>query len=94
MKIAAVLHWKKNDAPGLRCFSNGDGGKYARHRIARDGNDPVKLRLVQGTWVFWPDSFGAFPTPPELTTWEAEYDARPIPKTLEERIAALEAKLP
>lgn len=92
MKWAKLLHWKTNDAPGLRCFSNGDGGKFARRRVIRDGNDPAKLRLVDDTWVYWPDSFGPFPDRATLAQWQAEFDARPKPKTIEERVAALEAR--
>jgi hypothetical protein len=91
MKIAAVLHWKTDNAPGLRCFSN--DSKFASECVKGDGNDPDDLRPVGDVLIYWPASFGPFPDAATLAVWEAEYDARPVPKTVEERVAALEGKI-
>lgn len=94
MSLIAAIHWKTNNAPGVRCFSNGDDGNYARRRIERSKEDFNKLHLVKDVWVFWPESLGPFPDEATLDSWEAEYAAQPPPKTLEERIIDLEKKSP
>lgn len=97
MKIAAVIGWKLGDPSGLRCYSNGDGGEYARRRTERDGNDPQALRLIEdatspggnGVWVFWPAALGAFPDAVTLLQWAQEYDAEQARiETLESSVAS------
>ena len=98
MKRANMIHWKTDFAPGVRCFSNTDGGQRAR-RI-NQYNVPGTLHLMpdptspggNGVWVFWPDDLGPFPDAATLAAWETDYDARPVEKTLEQRVADLERK--
>lgn len=100
MKFANVIHWKTGFAPGVRCFSNRDGGQTARRITQLENNYPGTLHLApdptssdsNGVWVFWPDDLGPFPDAARLAAWEADYDARPVEKTLEQRVADLEAR--
>jgi hypothetical protein len=89
MKLAAAIHWKTDNAPGIRCFSD---RAYAERRVLRAGGELKDLHEVAGIFVYWPPARGAFPEPATLAQWEQEYDARPVAKSIEERVAELEAK--
>jgi len=73
MKIAEVIHWKTNYAPGIQCFSDRN---YAERRVEREGGNLADLHEVGAVLVYWPPAQGAFPTAPTLAQWEAEYDAQ------------------
>ena len=75
----------------------GDVGHLAHAAVDADVNPRItaqeaKLRRVGDVWVWWPEALGEFPDAATLAQWEAELDALPAPKTVEERLAALEAK--
>jgi len=89
MRFASVIHWKTSNAPGVRCFSE---RAYAEERVLSDGNKLADLHQVDDTFVYWPPERGPFPDAATLAQWEAEYDARPIARSLDERVAELEAK--
>lgn len=89
MRFASVIHWKTSNAPGVRCFSE---RAYAEERVLSDGNKLVDLHQVDDTFVYWPPALGAFPDAATLAQWEQEYEARPVARSLDERVAELEAK--
>jgi hypothetical protein len=89
MRLAPVIHWKTNNAPGVRCFSE---RAYAEERVLSDGNKLADLHEVGDTFVYWPPALGPFPNAATLAQWEQEFEARPVAKSIEERVAALEVK--
>lgn len=100
MKIAAVIHWKTNHAPGIRGFSE---RAYAERRVTRAKGRLQDLHEADGVWIYWPSARGAFPSRATLAQWEQEYDAhlaqeRSKPtleqevETLKQRLAAVEAQ--
>jgi hypothetical protein len=89
MRFATVIHWKTNNAPGVRCFSE---RAYAEERVLSDGNNLADLRQVDDTFVYWPPERGAFPDAATLAQWGTEYGERPVVRSLDERVAALEVK--
>jgi hypothetical protein len=74
MKLATIIHWKTNHAPGIRCFSE---RAYADERVLSDGNALADLHEAGDTFVYWPPERGPFPDATTLVQWEQEYDARP-----------------
>lgn len=72
MKLAHVIHWKTNYAPGIRGFSE---RRYAERRVTRAGGDLKDLHEVAGCFTYWPPAMGAFPDAATLAQWESEYDA-------------------
>jgi hypothetical protein len=87
MKLTAVVHWKTNNAPGIRCFSE---RAYAEERVLSDGNKLADLHEVGDTFIYWPPARGLFPDAATLAQWKQEYDARPVEKSLTERVTELE----
>jgi hypothetical protein len=73
----------------VRCFSARD---YAEERVLSEGNNIADLYQAGDTFVYWPPARGAFPEPATLAQWEAEYDARPVERSLDQRVAELEQK--
>jgi hypothetical protein len=74
MKFSAVIHWKTNNAPGVRCFSE---RAYAEERVLSDGNKLADLHQADDTFVYWPPALVTFPDAATLDQWEQEYIARP-----------------
>ena len=66
MKFAAI-HFK-NNAAGLRCFSDEKAAIQA-------GENPANLHSVDGVFIKWPAALGAPPTSQDIVQWETEYDA-------------------
>lgn len=89
MNLAATIHWKTDNAPGIRCFSE---RAYAERRVLRAGDALKDLREVGGIFVYWPPARGPFPDAATLAQWEQEYDARPVEKSLAERVSTLEER--
>ena len=88
MTVIAAIHWKTNFAPRVRGFSE---RQHAEECVRGNGDSLDDLHEVNGEFIYWPRSRGAFPDAATLTQWETEYLARPVTRTLEERVATLEA---
>ncbi len=74
MSLFEVIHWKTNDAPGVRCFSD---LAYAQQRVRAMGGELQNLHeAAADCFVYWPPERGAFPSAATLAQWQAEYDAQ------------------
>lgn len=65
---AGAIHWKQNNAAGLRVFQTPDAA-------VQGGENPATLVQAGGVLIKWPGALGAPPDDALVATWVAEYDA-------------------